>query len=184
MRKSLVAFHLAALAVFTCCAMDAKAAMLPPVVVASDPDNTFTISGPAVLVDPGISVYSSDFDITGATEQIENFQTGDSLHYTPIFGVGGSYNAGDGLLSLSGSASPAQYQAALETVTFSTTSAVVGTRDIGVVAYDSAATPTNSNTATDLVNVVATPEPASVVMMALGAIGLLGFRRLRSRQAW
>ena len=95
---------------------------------------TYTLGGSAVTVDSGVTVTSYDTDITGATETIANYQSGDTLHFTNQNGITGSYSAG--VLSLSGSATPAQYQAALRSVTFSTTSAVKTTRVINVVALD------------------------------------------------
>jgi hypothetical protein len=169
------------IAIFACFVTKAKADILPPALAPSGAEHTFIIGGPAVVVDNGLTVTSADIDITGATEQIVNLHSGDALHFTNQFGIFGSYNSGLGMLSLSGSATPAQYQLALETVTFSTIGVAVGTRDISIQATDSAATPQSGNTLTEFVNVT-TPEPASVVMMALGAIGLLGVRRLRARR--
>ena len=62
------------------------------------------------------------------------------------------------MLTLTGSATPAQYTAALQSVTFSTTSTTKGTRTVDVVADDSAASPTTSNTGVDTV-VVAISAP-------------------------
>ncbi len=128
-------------------------ATLPPVVSTSgSTGQTFTLGGSAVAVDSGISVTSSDTDITGASETIANYQSGDSLNYTPIDGITIASNSG-GVLTLTGSATPAQYTAALQSVTFSTTSINQSTRTIDVVADDSTASPTTSNTGIDTVNV-------------------------------
>ena len=54
------------------------------------------------------------------------------------------------MLTLSGSATPAQYQAALQSVTFSTTSADTATRAISIVASDG---PLAGNPAAEVVNV-------------------------------
>ncbi len=136
-------------------------APLPPVVSTSgSTGQTFTLGGSAVAVDSGISVTSSDTDITGASETIANYQSGDSLNYTPIDGITIASNSG-GVLNLTGSATPAQYTAALQSVTFSTTSINQSTRTIDVVADDSAASPTTSNTGVDTVNVaIAAPVVA------------------------
>ena len=135
-------------------------------------DRTFTLGGSAVAIDSGISVTSSDTDITGASETIANDQSGDSLNYTPIDGITIAGNSA-GVLNLTGSATPAQYTAALQSVTFSTTSINQTTRTIDVVADDSAALPTTSNTGVDTVNVAIaapvvtpsarrTPSPSAV----------------------
>ena len=123
----------------------------PPVVTTSgSTGQTFILGGSAVAVDSGISVTSYDTDITGASEIITNYQSGDSLNYTPIDGIAIASNSG-GVLTLTGSATPAQYTAALQSVTFSTTSINQTTRAIDVVADDSAASPTTSTTGVDSV---------------------------------
>ena len=126
----------------------------PPTVTASgSTGQTFTVGSAAVLVDSGLTVTSSDTDITGASMAITNKQTGDTLNFTSQNGITGNYNSSTGTLSLSGTATPAQYRLALESVTFSTTSLNTATRTVDVVADDSAASPTNSNTAVDNVKV-------------------------------
>jgi hypothetical protein len=50
------------------------------------------------------------------------FLAGDMLNFTNQNGIAGSYNANTGLLTLTGGASLANYQAALKSVTFSSTS--------------------------------------------------------------
>ncbi len=129
----------------------------PPVVSTSgSTGQTYTLGGSAVAVDSGISVTSSDTDITGASETIANYQSGDALNYTPIDGITIASNSG-GVLTLTGSATPAQYTAALQSVTFSTTSINQTTRTVDVVADDSAASPTTSNTGVDTVKVAIAP---------------------------
>ena len=61
-------------------------------------------------------------------------QTGDTLNFTNQNGITGSYSGG--VLTLSGSATPAQYQTALQSVTFSTTSGMQRTRQTSFVALD------------------------------------------------
>ena len=74
-------------------------------------------------------------------------QSGDTLNFTNQNGITGSYSGG--VLTLSGSATPAQYQTALQSVTFSTTSTSTTTRSISIVAIDGAS---NSNSAAESVN--------------------------------
>ena len=115
-------------------------AIAAPVVTASgSTGQTFTLGGSAVAVDSGITATSADADITGATETITSPQTGDTLTFTNQNGISGSYSGG--VLTLSGSATPANYQTALQSVTFSTTSTTKGTRTVDVVADDTHATP-------------------------------------------
>ena len=62
---------------------------------ASGAAGTFTIGGPAVAVDPGLTVGSADTDLTGATVTIssDTLQAGDTLDFTNQNGISGSYNA-------------------------------------------------------------------------------------------
>ncbi|HTU25632.1 MAG TPA: choice-of-anchor tandem repeat GloVer-containing protein [Pirellulales bacterium] len=117
----------------------------------------YTAGGPAVEVDPGITVASSDADLTGATATISagTLQTGDTLTFTSPVGSGitGSYTGG--VLTLSGTATVAQYQSALESIEFSnSTSTSTATRSISIVASDSSDSLT-SNTAEETVDVEA-----------------------------
>ena len=94
-----------------------------------------------MAVDSGVTVSSSDTDLTGATVTISagTLQSGDTLHFTNQNGITGSYSGG--VLTLSGSATPAQYQTALQSVTFSTTSTNTTTRSISIVAHRRLAAP-------------------------------------------
>ena len=96
-----------------------------------------------------MTVTSFDTDVTGATMTIGiGYQSGsDTLHFTTQNGITGVYSGG--VLTLSGSATPAQYQTALASVTFSSTSNSTATRNISIVVNDSGDTGNvNSNTAT------------------------------------
>jgi hypothetical protein len=126
---------------------------LAPLVTPSGATNTFTIGGAAVAIDSGVAVTSYDTDLTGATVTINNPQSGDGLNFVNQNGISGNYSAG--VLTLSGSAPPAQYQAALQSVTFSSTSANSTTRSLSIVAIDGAF---DSNPAAESV-LVAFPPP-------------------------
>ena len=117
-------------------------------VTPSGTTGTFTVGGGAVAVDSGIVVSSYDTDLTGATVTINNLQSGDTLHFTNQNGITRQYTGG--VLTLTGSATPAQYQTALQSVTFSTTSANTTTRSLSIVAIDGSL---NSSPATESVNV-------------------------------
>ncbi len=123
----------------------------PVVTTSGSTGQTFTLGGSAVAVDSAVTVTSSDTDITGASETITNYQSGDTLNFTNQNGITGNYASG--VLTLSGSATPAQYQTALQSVTFSTTSTNTTTRTVDVYADDSAAIPTTSNEGVDTVKV-------------------------------
>ena len=86
---------------------------------------SYAAAGPAVVLDSGLTL--SDVDNTtlaGATVSITSgFFTGDSLNFTNQNGIGGSYDSGTGVLTLTGSASVANYQAALQSITYSSSNA-------------------------------------------------------------
>jgi cyclophilin family peptidyl-prolyl cis-trans isomerase len=125
-----------------------------PVVTPSGTTNTFTVGGSAVAVDSGVKVSSSSTDLTGATVAISSgtLQSGDTLGFSTQNGIAGSYSSGT--MTLSGSATPAQYQTALQTVTFSTTSSSPVTRSVAIVAVNNTLT---SNSAAESVKVIAAP---------------------------
>ena len=110
------------------------------VVTPSGTHASYTVGGSAVYVDPGVTVASSDTDLSGATVTISagTLQSGDTLSFTSPSGSGISGIYANGVLNLSGSATVAQYQAALQSVTFSTTSTNTTTRAISIVAIDGA----------------------------------------------
>jgi hypothetical protein len=68
----------------------------------------------------------SDVDsanLTGATVQITTgLTTGDALSFTAANGITGTYDSVTGKLTLTGTATVAQYQTALQTVSYSSTS--------------------------------------------------------------
>lgn len=91
-----------------------------PILTASPGNVTFTVGGPAVVVDPALTVTGVS-DVNGARVEIAPFVAGDVLSYTgPLPGsVSASYNASTGVLTFSNTATTAQWQALLRTVTFS-----------------------------------------------------------------
>ena len=141
-------------------------------VTPSGATNTFTASGPAVAVDSGVGVLATDTGLTGATMTINNDQSGDVLNFTNQNGISGSYTGG--VLTLSGSATVAQYQAALQSVTFSTTSTVGTARSISIVATDGSL---ESNPAAETVDVdipapIVSSHQASVSVTAGAAVAV------------
>ena len=111
-----------------------------------------------MAVDSGVGIGYSGSGLTGATVTINNLQSGDTLNFTSQSGIGGSYNSGTGVLSLSGSATDTQYQTALESVTFSSASTSTATRSLSIVAIDGSL---DSNAAAESVTVgIAVPALA------------------------
>ncbi len=104
-------------------------------VTTSDGSAAYAIGGDDGIVDPDVEIAASDItdfmvSITG------NFSTGDVLAYTGALpgGVSGSYVGATGILSFSGTASAADWQTLLRTVTFSSSSASLDTRTIAFTA--------------------------------------------------
>lgn len=103
--------------------------------------NTFTEGGSAVVVDDAIAVADVDStNLVGAVVVISaGSVTGDLLDLVDQNGISGSWNAATKTLSLTGTTSVANYQAALRSITFSSTSDAPGTsRTISFVVSDSA----------------------------------------------
>lgn len=96
----------------------------PPVVTAGGTLNYSENAGAQTLAG-GITVTDSESDdITGATVQITgNHQNSeDALGFTDQNGITGSFNSTTGMLSLSGTATAADYQTALRSVTYTNSS--------------------------------------------------------------
>ncbi|VVE49776.1 fibronectin type III domain-containing protein [Pandoraea capi] len=89
----------------------------------SSADNGAGTGGAPVPVDPGITLSDGGSSTAKtATVQITNFVTGDVLNFTAQNGITSTYDPTTGTLTLStgaGTASIAEWQAALESVTFS-----------------------------------------------------------------
>jgi len=139
-----------------------------PTVATSGGSAGFTEGGPAVTVDPSVTVSDVDSpNLSGATASITtNFSSadGDTLGFTNQSGITGSYNGTTGVLSLSGSATVADYQAALRTIKFSNTSdnPSTATRTVSLQVNDGAASNNLSNVATRDVTVGAVNDPPVV----------------------
>ena len=100
-------------------------------VTASGGSASFVSGGSAVVVDSGLTIAGST--ISGAKISItSNFASGDVLGYTGSLpgGVSASYSSTTGILTFSGSATAANWQTLLRTVTFSTTSGNSSTRTV------------------------------------------------------
>ena len=106
-----------------------------PVVTASEGSTDFT--GSATVIDGSLSsIDVDDDDLEGAQVTIASgFQSGDELVFVDQNGISGVYNTGTGVLTLTGTASVADYEAALRTVAFDT-SAAAGDRSIEFATND------------------------------------------------
>ena len=130
-----------------------------PVVTAPGAVNTFIegaglATGTPVFVDTAFTVADTDNDnMASATISITaGLQTGDVLSFTPQFGITDT-NAAPEILALSGSATKAQWETVLRSITFATsTQDPTTSRTISIQISDGTS---NSNTATK--NVTITP---------------------------
>ncbi len=79
-------------------------------------------SAPIVINDALVLSDVDDTQLVGATVSIGGMVAGDVLGFTNQNGIQGGYDAASGVLTLTGTATLAQYQAALRSVTFSSSS--------------------------------------------------------------
>jgi hypothetical protein len=96
-----------------------------PAIVPGTAATTFTEAGPPVDVDPGLVLDDvDDSELTGATVAIGGgfVASQDQLLFADQSGIAGSYDSGTGTLSLTGTASVADYQAALRSVRYDNSS--------------------------------------------------------------
>src|SRR5205085_1771817 len=124
-------------------------------------------NGGPVAVDPGVT--ASDVDsasFTGATVQITSGYAGsqDQLAFTDQNGITGSYDSPTGVLTLSGTASVADYQTALQSVTYENTSdsPSTDTRTVTFQVDDGGATDNLSNTVTRDISVTPSNDAPAV----------------------
>ncbi|SFI17485.1 DUF5050 domain-containing protein, partial [Parapedobacter indicus] len=103
-----------------------------PVVYRAATGQVYSIGDPSLPIAPDLMV--SDVEkttLTGATVSITSgFADGDELYFTNQSGISGSYSGSSGVLTLSGTATVADYQAALRSVTFGSSSTEGGDRVI------------------------------------------------------
>ncbi|MBG9388418.1 hypothetical protein [Caenimonas aquaedulcis] len=142
-------------------------------VIASGSTISYTENASATLVSSGLTLTDAEGSMTGATVAISgNFASGqDVLSFTPAGVITGSFDAGTGVLTLSGSATAAQYQAALRSVAYANTSDAPSTaaRTISFQATDSQGG--TSGAATTTVNVTAVNDAPVTTVPANAAVG-------------
>ena len=84
-------------------------------------NSSYIINGDGVSIDPNLTIDYSQ-GISGASVLIRNLKAGDTLSYTSIPGISGTYNSNTGILTLTGTTNSGNYEKALRSVKFSTTS--------------------------------------------------------------
>ncbi|MDX1890149.1 Ig-like domain-containing protein [Mycolicibacterium sp. 050158] len=146
---------------------------VPPLVTTSLANLSYTAGSAATTLDSGITVTDVDSaTISGAKVSVTTgFATGDTLAFANANGITGNYDSGTGVLTLSGSATVAQYQQALRSVTFSTaSSALAAIKTVSIVVTD--ANGTQSISAPLAVTVLAAPVnvPPLVVTSLVSAV--------------
>lgn len=125
----------------------------------------YTENASAAAIDSTLTLSDTENDaITSATVSVSSgFAWGDTLGFVNQNGITGSYNSGTGVLTLSGSATAANYQAALRSVTFASSSddptATSASRTITWVASDAGGASTG---VTSTVNLTAVNDAPSL----------------------
>jgi hypothetical protein len=123
----------------------------PVVTTTPGPGPVYTEGSLAVVIDNGVTVTDGDdLNLESATVAISTqHQPDDELGFSNQNGIGGSYNSGTGVLTLTGTSSVANYQAALRSVTYRNTGDnPAGGKSIAFKVNDG---DTDSNTATKVV---------------------------------
>ena len=135
---------------------------------------SFTEGGSAVAIAPSLSL--SDGDDTQFTKAVvsisSGFSNGDLLAYTSVPGITGSYDKATGLLTFTGSASLADYQTLLRSITYSNNSAALasGTRTISWKVLDANSdglTPQWSTDVTSTVTVTGINQAPTLAVVSL-----------------
>jgi Ca2+-binding RTX toxin-like protein len=144
-----------------------------PVVNAQGGTLAYTENQAAAAIDGLLTVTDVDSaNLIGATVSITgNFQAGqDVLGFVDQIGITGSYAAATGVLTLSGTSSVADYQAALQSVTYfnSSDNPSGATRTVSYAVDDGASQNHASNIATAQVTVTPVNDPPVITAASLG----------------
>ncbi len=126
---------------------------------------TYHGGGAAAAIAPSLSVadYGSTILESASVAITGGFLTGDSLNFANQHGISGSYNAATGILTLTGMATLANYQAALDSITYSSSLAdpsKSGTDAARTVTFSTNDGLNSSNALAASLTVAATPAPA------------------------
>ena len=142
-----------------------------PVVAQGEATLTYIENGDASIIDGTITLSDlDDTQITGASVTLnEPRDPQDVLGFSQMYGITGSYDSGAGTLTLSGTATVAQYEQALQSVTFHSNSQdpteVAVTRSVSwsVIDADSDGAGSKSSTiVTSTINVIAENDAPDV----------------------
>ena len=136
----------------------------PPALGGAGVTATYTEGGAAATLDAGLTVSDpSGTTLSGATVSIgAGFLAGDTLNFATQNGIGGAYNAANGVLTLTGSATLTQYQTALDSITFSSTSlnpTAYGADLTRAISWQVSAGSAQSAVVSSSVNVVGVDQP-------------------------
>jgi hypothetical protein len=134
----------------------------PPVVTTTVTALSYTENAGALAVDSGVTV--TDADSANSTGALVSITSGfaaaeDSLQFTDQNGIHGVYNATTGVLKLTGVASTAFYQTALQSVTYTNNSENPSTTARVVRFVVSDGTDINGLTSTRSINVISVNDP-------------------------
>jgi hypothetical protein len=112
----------------------------PPVVTLDSATLVYTQSQPAQSIDPSLTVTDPKSNtLAGATvDVVGNVSGEDALAFSNQNGITGAFDASNGILALSGTATLANYQAALRSITYTDTSddPTTTTRSLSVTVAD------------------------------------------------
>ncbi|HEY9628940.1 MAG TPA: cadherin domain-containing protein [Coleofasciculaceae cyanobacterium] len=140
-----------------------------PVITPSAGALAYTEGSGAIKVDTAIKVTDLDSaNLTGAAVSLVGYLPGqDSLAFTNTAKITGSFNAATGSLTLSGAATIAEYEAALQSITYSNSSSnpSSATRTVRFTATDGTNT---SNIATRSIQILATNTAPVIATSASG----------------
>jgi VCBS repeat-containing protein len=147
-----------------------------PVLGGALPTATFVENGAAVILDGGLTVSDADdTQIAFATVAIgSGFTAGDTLVFVNQGNIAGTYNTGTGVLTLTGAATLAEYQAALRSVTFTsssddpTSNGTSTTRSINWTVTDAGSDATAVTSTTRTTSLTVTPQQDAPVLSAGG----------------
>lgn len=102
-------------------------------ITTSTGETIFSVGNPGVVVDSNLSITGAVGTIAGAQVMIRNFQNGDQLTVNSFPGISSSFNTANGVLTLFGNGTTAQYQEVFRTVKFTTTSSNQDKRTIDFI---------------------------------------------------
>jgi hypothetical protein len=128
---------------------------------------SYTIGTMAVNITQTLTATDNQSNLIGATVSITvGHDPNDLLNFTNQNGITGSYNSTTGVLTLTGTASVANYQAALRSITFSDSGGATGTRTVTFQVSDSGGL---SNTQSRAIAVATTPTVTSPTATSITA---------------